>query len=238
MTKTNTREKNFSKRNRNVLGLSKSQKDYSKTADNINTFRKLNESLLLSKLKQTNKDLNINNSLEDEIKVKKVGFLEGTKKLCNKNIKRYQTNNKEFKNRPHILYNLIKIYFLIILIDLMTTKILPYNKKCLIISHFSTIVLKINGTGPKNILGHNPDFYFKEDYYPEEVFINGNKQKELNYYYIFNDSYNSVELRWSTSINNCEYMFISCSNISEIDMSYFDTSQVTAMSSMFQGCTL
>ena len=30
-------------------------------------------------------------------------------------------------------------------------------------------------------------------------------------------------------------MFIGCSNISEIDMSNFDTSSVTAMSSMFQG---
>ena len=30
-------------------------------------------------------------------------------------------------------------------------------------------------------------------------------------------------------------MFIGCSNISEIDMSNFDTSSVTAMSFMFQG---
>ena len=84
---------------------------------------------------------------------------------------------------------------LIVLIDLIKTKILYDNIKCLFVSQFSTIVLKINGTGAKNILGHNQDYYFGENYYLEKVFTNGNKKKKCKLFIYFNDSYNSVELR-------------------------------------------
>ena len=116
--------------------------------------------------------------------LKKEGILKGRIKLNNKNKNRYQISKIKFKNRIHILFDLIKIYMLIVLIDLIKTKILYDNIKCLFVSQFSTIVFKINGTGAKNILGHNQDYYFGENYYLEKVFINGNKQKSVNYLYI------------------------------------------------------
>ena len=41
---------------------------------------------------------------------------------------------------------------------------------------------------------------------------------------------------WYKNINNCKYMFRSCSDITEIDMSNFDSSQVIEMNSIFSEC--
>ena len=69
------------------------------------------------------------------------------------------------------------------------------------------------------------------------VYINGIKQKLVKYGYYFNQTENFVELVWNNSINNSRNMFYECSDIIEIDMSNFDTSQITMMLYMFDGCS-
>ena len=48
---------------------------------------------------------------------------------------------------------------------------------------------------------------------------------------------NIVTIKWSSSFKNCNVMFYGLTNIIEIDCSNFDSSSVTSMLKMFQGCT-
>ena len=100
----------------------------------------------------------------------------------------------------------------------------------------SNITLKIKGTGYRKVLGKTSDsLYFDSNYYPNEIYI-GEKQNVINYTYYFNETDNYVLMVWHNTINNCKNMFHSCSNITEIDMSNFDSSQVTEMNSIFSEC--
>ena len=72
---------------------------------------------------------------------------------------------------------------------------------------------------------------------PNEIYINGNNQSSINHEYDFNKSEdNKIELIWNHNISNCSKMFYRCSDISEIDLSYFYSSQVIDMSYMFYNC--
>ena len=99
---------------------------------------------------------------------------------------------------------------------------------------FSNITLKIKGRGFQNILSWD---FFKDYYPPDYIYINGIQNLTITYRYYFKEINNSVNLIWNNSIDNCYRMFFSCSNIIEIDLSYFDTSNVTSMESMFYGCS-
>ena len=52
---------------------------------------------------------------------------------------------------------------------------------------------------------------------------------------LINDE-NNITMKWNNALTNCSYMFYGLSNIKEIDLSYFDFSQVTDMTFMFQKC--
>ena len=101
--------------------------------------------------------------------------------------------------------------------------------------HSSKITLKIEGNGTKNVFSSSE--YYKAIYYPDEVYINGNKENMVNPRYYLNQSNNIVELIWNRNINNCGDMFYYCYDITEIDLSNFNSSQVTYMSSMFHRCS-
>ena len=101
----------------------------------------------------------------------------------------------------------------------------------------SKITLKIKGVGESQILGNDTIQNFKDLKYLKEIFINGIKQDKIEYKYSFNQTVNFVELIWDDNIINCRNMFFKCSNISEIDLSNFNTSQVTNMDYMLYGCS-
>ena len=95
----------------------------------------------------------------------------------------------------------------------------------------SKIILKLNGTGNHTI--YNQSYLEK----PNEIYINGNNQSLISHKYDFNKSEdNKIELIWNHNISNCSKMFYGCSDISEIDLSYFYSSQVIDMSYMFYNC--
>ena len=175
---------------------------------------------------------NINNRLilNQSLKLKKIKEIKD-EKLCN-NIVENKANkiDKKFYFKNIILKKYI-IFF--ILIDLFI-KILTSNKPLLFVLNYSTIKLKIIGKGHKHILGSN----FLISNYPNEVYINEIKAKSVTYIYDFNQTDNSVELVWNYYISNCHNMFYYCTNITEIDLSNFETSRVTNMWSMFEGCSL
>ena len=140
------------------------------------------------------------------------------------------------KNGYKIQIKNIIIIELFIIIDIIT--ILPSNKWYSIEFNLSKITLKIKGTGIKNILGYQDSANcFNKAYFPNEVYINGELQNEVNYSYNFNQTYNFVELIWNNNINNCENMFRRCYDITEFDFSNFETSEVTTMWCMFLYCS-
>ena len=98
---------------------------------------------------------------------------------------------------------------------------------------FSNITLKIKESGEHDILFSN--FYYSNP--PDIISLNGKQKNSKNYIYNFNKINNTVNLIWNNPINSSCRMFEQCSKITEIDLSNFDTSEVTEMSQMFSGCS-
>ena len=137
-----------------------------------------------------------------------------------------KTGNKASKNRKD---NTIFIILFIIITDLL----IPNLSDGFIVSK---ITLKINGIGYKKVFTSNVE-EFNNAYYPNEIYINGIKQEAVSSNYYLNQSNNLVELIWKNSIDRPVYMFLGCSDITEIDLSHFDTSQNKNCRYMFTDCT-
>ena len=104
----------------------------------------------------------------------------------------------------------------------------------------SYISLKIKGTGNLYIFGNNKNGItcsYDMPPLPDEIYINEIKQENINNNYYFNESENTVKLIWENNINKTTCMFLTCPNITEVDLSNFDSSQVTNIHAMFFGCS-
>ena len=133
------------------------------------------------------------------------------------------------------IINLLRYNSLIIVFTIFLNlfiQVLPVINTYLLKSNSNKIELKLKGTGNVYILG--PDF--NNSYYPNMVYINGYLINPVNYSYYFEQIDNYVELIWNYSINYCKYMFFKCSDITEIDLSEFDSSEITNMDYMFRDC--
>ena len=148
------------------------------------------------------------------------------KKIFNDN----QKVNLYIKNRIHCK-NCIKFISLIIAINLFF-QILSSNKILLNEIKFSNITLKIKGKGEKNIISTHPE-YFNSNYFPNEIYINGNKKTPIKNKYDLDQEDNTIKLVWYEKMNYICCMFCGCPDIYEIDFSDFDTSEVTNISWMF-----
>ena len=171
---------------------------------------------LLIYIKEWAKKKKYNNNIYD--------YFEDSIKI-NKDINIKERNN----NKIEIYKRIIFVYIIINLIILSSNNITKYPN----------ITLKIKGKGYNNIFtsgNHSYLYEFNSSYYPDEIYINGNKQNIVNYSYYFNDTDNYIELIWNNIIITCACMFYDCINITEIDLSHFDTSQVIYMNRMFYNC--
>jgi len=160
------------------------------------------------------------------------------------------TNNEKIKNNDNIiiinkrkkgkknlignikyLRNFIEITKYITLLNIINN-IFVNNKFSLIEFNSYNITLKIKGIGTKKI------FSQITEYYPDEVYINGDKQNgNTTHSYNLNQTDNVIRLIWYNLISSCDCMFYECSNITEIDFSNFNTSNVDNMNYMFYGCS-
>ena len=101
----------------------------------------------------------------------------------------------------------------------------------------SYISLKIRG------IEGTPQIYYNNggcDYparMPDEIHINGEKQGTIKSNYLITNIENNITLIFKNKMKSTSCMFKSCSQINEIDLSYFDSSEVTDMYSMFSGCS-
>ena len=104
-------------------------------------------------------------------------------------------------------------------------------KKIKVKLSYITIKIKSNGTNAI-FFGYfssacNPLFPW-----PKEVHINNVKQK-VSSSYKFRSTDNEIKLFWDTKITSCNCLFLGCKNITEIDFSNFDSSEISTTSGMF-----
>ena len=88
-----------------------------------------------------------------------------------------------------------------------------------------------NDGGWKDVVQYN--FY----YHPDEVWVNGVKHDICRQTCDLIPGLNEVTIKFDDQVQSCNQMFHNLNNIKEVDLSYFDASQVTDMKSMFHGCS-
>ena len=69
-----------------------------------------------------------------------------------------------------------------------------------------------------------------------ELYINGDKKEYTKYFRPKKEGLYTILLKFNISIKDCSHMFYNCRNIINIDLSKFNTSNVTNMSNMFGSC--
>ena len=131
-----------------------------------------------------------------------------------------------FKNKGK--YFLILILFIIIHPVSLSKAII---KKFFIIKLNNEITITLKGTGKQFILYQwftsMPNYIYANN----ELVSTSEKNIELA------KGENIITMKWNSPIKDCYKMFFFLSNITLIDLSKFDTSEITNMASMFKGCS-
>ena len=220
---------------------------------NENKIRnQISENILLIESRSLYSD-KLKNILNNNYEISKKDFIKQTyRKINDKNniyLNIYNKCSSNYKNkRKNNAQNFygIKIikYFIIIillcrfctinsLIDLKNNKI--YDG---IIFYSYEITLKLKGTGTKNILGAEPSYNYS---CPSYIYLNNSlvtQELEDCHYIDITEPDIEIKLEWNNIIiNSTRGMFYNCIEITEIDMTKFDTSLVTDMSEMFALCS-
>ena len=165
---------------------------------------------------------------------------KNTKKDTNKiqyNPKRKIQSNTNDKNaiiRNYVSISLI-IFILITLLSQIKSSNIIYDSFHLQYSY--NITLKIKGIGESNIFCNEEEYNFTGIDYLEKIYINNIQENPKKYSYYFNQTENFVELIWNDNLNDFSYMFRKCSNITEINLSNFNTSKIKSMNRMFTSCS-
>ena len=126
-----------------------------------------------------------------------------------------------------LLHKLFLLFLKFILVDLIITK----NPRK-INNFYSEIFLVIKGNGNQKLLYN----YF--NILPSEVLVNGiSKVNSCTKTCFLEGDENNITLIFNQEIKSCYNMFMNCENITYIDLSNFDASNVTNMESMFDSCS-
>ena len=115
-----------------------------------------------------------------------------------------------------------KISIILILFLLYSTECYTKNE----------ITIKIHGTGKQKILSDS----FNRKSYPTSIKINDVVQDDIKNEYNLNELLNSIIFTWDSEITNLSEMFQKVENLTSVDFSKFDSSNVIETVSMFNGC--
>ena len=167
--------------------------------------------------------------------IKITNIIKYSNNKIHENPKTKGRNHMKFHNeiiRKYIIINAFKLIIINIFCQIETN----FLNDLFSFHHSSKITLKIKGIGDQYIFGNEKLYNFTGINYLKRVYINGNEQNMIKYKYYFNETNNFVELIWDDNLNSCKNMFKGCINITEIDLSNFNTSQVKFMDYMFYDC--
>ena len=134
-----------------------------------------------------------------------------------------------------------KLYYLILLFAFVLIQKIKSQNLNLSSINGSYIIMKINQGNNLILANHQNIKWSLGSQYnnyndPNEIYINGIKEDEIKNQYLFNETSNTVILIWNYPITDCHGMFYECKEITEIDLSHFDTSHVTNIMGIFCYC--
>ena len=69
-----------------------------------------------------------------------------------------------------------------------------------------------------------------------EIFINNKKYKYIKSFKPEKEGIYEINIKFNIKIKDCSFMFWNCSNLTNIDLSSFDTKNIINMSYMFHYC--
>ena len=153
-------------------------------------------------------------------------------KICKKTQK-YKANSdfkRKYSYKNNRILNLFLITFIIINKTSFIFSKIIINKKKVLQSAFSEIILRISGKGRQNILNDN--------FTPMPYYLEVNSIQTAFNYTINNlkyDDNNKIVMKFNNIITSCENMFSGLINITQIDLTNFDLTEVTTMKGMFYG---
>ena len=160
-------------------------------------------------------------------------------------------NKKLIKEKLQIKENIIKnntyinnLFSKISLFIILFIKISLSNERKLALdklSFLSEITMTIKGKGDQYILNNNSCLIDKTEYFfdekPEQILINGVPQSYSgSMVYDLEDKENIITIKFKNLLKTCNGMFCNLNNITKIDLSKFDSSEVTEMIGMFYNC--
>lgn len=117
------------------------------------------------------------------------------------------------------------------------------SQKLIILQSSSEIRIKLKGDGDQFIINDNISLTIDYDNYnfnevPDKILINGIAQDYVgNKVFNLGKEENIITIIFNKPLNSCNLMFYNLSNILEVDLSKFDSSQVTSIAGMFLDCT-
>ena len=219
-----TKEIKKSKKNKKIQNPAKSNEVNN---DKIQlSIKDEHENSKLFDIKQERKrKINISHTSEDILsnieKCNKKNFIN------NKNIQRINSN---FLIKMKRFYFLIKLFIILFLkISFLSGELNEQNN----LVKLSEISLKVNGSNNFRILSDE----FFNSYQPYKITMNDSLQDEITNKYKCDSSLKYCiyffVLEWNITLKTTNNMFKNCYNITEIDLSKFDTSQITDMGYMF-----
>ena len=241
-TQENVNEMNYKRKNKKLNKNEKYEKESNiKTEDGKKEKNYKNLELIKKKENiQTNKK-RIEGDDKAEINIENNKY-----EVYNKFNRKYKfEEKKEVRNKADLQRGYIKIYkdkynkismiyfYLFILYQIFFSQFI----KCCNIKiklSFSYINLKTNRTN--NIKIYSDSYHgVKPDIITVNNMLNYTNPDIRNIYNITNSEYNisNITLIWNNPLNSTKNLFSDCKNITEIDLSNFDTSKVTEMESMF-----
>ena len=169
------------------------------------------------------------------------------KDIINSGIKKKRklisSNENEYifgKNKNRAFYNIdVKAFdyykkslFIIILISSLFNESLSNKRNINLFSSY--IILKTNVTGYVKIFS---DYFFEYGKLPNEIRINDLIQSEIKNEYYLNDSSSVINATFYDYLTLVVGLFKGCSNLTEIDLSNFDSSKIQNMCEMFKECS-
>ena len=144
-------------------------------------------------------------------------------------------NNKSFSIINSDLYIILgKLIHIIFVISInLFINFFECSQRTILIK-LSEISLKVKGQSSSvRILSDS----FFENYKQFQVYIDGKVQSKSTAVYALNNEINDIKIIFNNPISTANKMFYQGENIIEINLTKFDTSQVTNMNSMFSSCS-
>jgi len=179
-------------------------------------------------------------NLSENLEQKRENILNNIKIISKDKLNQRYSINIYYKNKKRVKF-IRKIIFFLILFNSFI--LILSDIEDIFNSNYSYITLKVKGTGRKFIyssfefcrITYYEDF---QVFYPDEVYLNGEKRSDKSCRVELNQTDNIVVLVWKTNnINSTQCLFYECRDITEIDFSNFDSSKVAKIDNMFYDCS-